>query len=221
MSQLKLSLIGMSNVGKTYWSKLLAQNGFTHLCCDDLIEQKLGRELLELGYVGGIADMAKWLGQPYDERFAANQKRILQMETDVMREIIAWLEDGSQTGNIVVDTTGSVVHLDPAIRRQLSKLTTVVYLEAGREMEQEMFQLYIAEPKPVVWEDKFQVKNGETQLEALARCYPELLEYRSGLYEAMARVTIPREVSLAMTGAGVASFLAYLEKPGRPRRMPG
>jgi shikimate kinase len=208
---LRLALIGMSNVGKTYWAKLLAQDGFAHICCDDLIEQKLGHELLELGYVGGIADMAKWLGQPYDERFAANQQRYLQLETDVMQEIIASLEDGSQTGNIVVDTTGSVVHIDPAIRQKLSGLTTVVYLEASGEMQQEMFQLYIAEPKPVVWEDKFKVKAAETQLEALVRCYPELLGYRSGLYAATSHVTLPREASLAMTSSGVASFLAYIK----------
>jgi len=209
--KLRLSLVGMSNVGKTYWSRLLARDGFTNICCDDLIEQKLGHELLELGYVGGIADMAKWLGQPYDERFEANQRRYLQLETDTLREIIASLENDDQSGNIVVDTTGSVVHTDPAIRRKLSELTTVVYLEASGEMRQEMFQLYIAEPKPVVWEDKFNIQAKETNIEALTRCYPELLEYRSGLYEAMSHVTIPWETSLAMTGAGVAAFLAYIK----------
>ncbi|HEY5152820.1 MAG TPA: hypothetical protein VII55_02500, partial [Candidatus Saccharimonadales bacterium] len=189
--KLRLTLVGMSNVGKTYWSKLLAREGFTNICCDDLIEQKLGHELLELGYVGGIADMAKWLGQPYDERFAVNQRRYLQLETDALQEIIASLEDGSLTGNIVIDTTGSVVHTDSAIRRKLSALTTVVYLEASGEMRQEMFQLYIAEPKPVVWEDKFNIKPTESNIEALVRCYPQLLEYRSGLYDEMSHVTVP------------------------------
>ena len=37
---LKVSLIGMSNVGKTYWAKRLADTGFLHVNCDALIEEK-------------------------------------------------------------------------------------------------------------------------------------------------------------------------------------
>src|SRR3954471_24776883 len=90
--ELVLSLVGMSNVGKSYWSKRLIGAGFTHICCDDLIERELGNELFELGYAGGIADMAKWLGQPYDRQFPLNQQRYLQLETDTMNTIIAELQ---------------------------------------------------------------------------------------------------------------------------------
>ena len=206
-----ITLVGMSNVGKTYWSKkLVADAGFTHICCDDIIESELGDELLDLGYSGGIADMAKWLGQPYDPQFAANQSRYLQLEIDTMHTIIAELETGTLKGKVVIDTTGSVVHTNHRIRQKLRDLTTVVYLEATPEMREDMFKLYIAEPKPVVWGDIFQVAPGEDNQKALARCYPKLLEYRSRLYAEMADITLPRDVSLGLER--VEAFLDYLQK---------
>jgi len=210
IGQLRLSLVGMSNAGKSYWSqRLAAEAGFTHLCCDDLIERELGNELLELGYSGGIADMAKWMGQPYDKQFPVNQQRYLDLETDTLRTIMAELQNSTLKGNIIIDTTGSVVHTSPAIRHKLSELTTVIYLEATKAMRHQMFELYIKEPKPVVWGDIFKAEKGESDNEALARCYPELLKYRSTLYAEMADVTVPRNTSLAL--ADSAAFLAYVK----------
>ncbi len=207
--ELRLTLVGMSNVGKTYWSQLLAKKGFNHFNCDDLIEEKLGNELIELGYSGGIADMAKWLGQPYDKQFPNNQQRYLQLEVETMEEIIEGLEKDTLKGSTVIDTTGSVVHTSSAIRDKLSAQTTVVYLEATPEMRHEMFELYIAEPKPVVWEDLFKKATGESDKEALARCYPQLLEYRSKHYSEMSDVTIQRDVSLKLPGP--EAFLEYIK----------
>lgn len=196
---LTLTLVGMSNVGKSYWSGQLArQSGFHHYCCDDLIEAELSDVLQELGYKG-IADMSKWLGQPYDERFAANQQTYLDLESATLRAVISELEQGRTQGNTVIDTTGSVVHTDPKIQAKLNELTTVIYLEATDDMREEMFKLYIAEPKPVVWGDIYKPETGESPQEALARCYPDLLSYRSKRYAAMSSVTIPRTKSLQLT----------------------
>ena len=38
---MKISIVGMSGSGKTYWSKKLESEGFKRFCCDDLIEEKL------------------------------------------------------------------------------------------------------------------------------------------------------------------------------------
>jgi shikimate kinase len=199
----------MSNVGKTYWSKRLAEEaGFTHICCDDLIEAEVADVLKELGYNGGIADMAKWLGQPYDQQFTKNQQKYLDLEIATMQNIIERLEQGSLDGNTIIDTTGSVVHTSPEIRARLHALTTVVYLEATANMRHEMFKLYIAEPKPVVWGDIYRPKSGESPQAALARCYPKLLAHRSGLYAKMSHVGIPRETSLAIASA--SDFLSYI-----------
>lgn len=208
--KLALTLVGMSNVGKTYWSKQLAQSqGFTHLCCDDLIEAELSDVLQELGY-SGIADMAKWLGQPYDPQFPTNQQKYLDLEIQTVQDIINQLEAGSLEGNTVIDTTGSVVHTSPEICEKLDELTTVIYLEATPAMQEEMFKLYIAEPKPVVWGEIYSPKAAEKPEEALARCYPKLLAYRSQLYAKMSHVTIHRETSLGMKN--VDEFLSYVKK---------
>ncbi len=207
--ELVLTLVGMSNVGKSYWSKRLAQeSNFNHICCDDLIESELSDVLAELGYKG-IEDMSKWLGQPYDKRFAKNQQRYLDLEVATLQKIISDLEQGYHTQNTVIDTTGSVVHTSPEILEKLTALTTVIYLEATPDMQDEMFKLYVTEPKPVVWGDIYKPEISETQQQALARCYPKLLAYRSGLYAGMSQVTIHRQTSLGMPGPN--AFLDYIK----------
>jgi shikimate kinase len=189
---LALTIVGMSNVGKSYWSEHLAsEKGFQHICCDDMIEAELGDVLTELGYKG-IADMSKWLGQPYDERFAANQQTYLDLEKAGVEAIVGQLEQGAFKQNLVVDTTGSVVHIDPTVRNKLKDLSLVVYIETPPDEQQKMFEKYLAEPKPVVFGDVFQPEAGETGEQTLARCYPKLLAKRSALYAEMADITILR-----------------------------
>jgi dephospho-CoA kinase len=130
-----LSLVGMSNVGKSYWSRLLGRRDFEVVCCDDKIEEQLGSELHTLGYSGGIRDVARWMGQPYDQQFAKNQARYLQLETEVTTQAMEDIDEERHIGNVVVDTTGSVVHLEPALRRRIQEVTTVVYLAASEEMK--------------------------------------------------------------------------------------
>ncbi len=184
---MQLSLIGMSNVGKTFWSKRLAEVGWQHINCDDLIEAKLEPELKALGY-SGLADMSRWMGQPYDERYSTNQSHYIEIETEVMEEIISVLKNSEQK-NIVIDTAGSVIHTQAHICESLHTLTTTVYLEATPEMKEHMFQQYIANPKPVVFNGIYKPLPGESQQKGLERCYHNLLEYRSNLYSQYADVT--------------------------------
>lgn len=190
-NQVVLSLVGMSNSGKSYWSEQLAQGrDFKRICCDNLIESELGGVLSKLGYKG-INDMSKWLGQPYEERFAVNQQTYLDLESATIEAILRELEQKPPKTNLVIDTTGSVVHLGEAVRNRLHDLSLVVYLQAPPGQEQEMFERYLAEPKPVVFGDMYRPEPGEDSQTALARCYKDLLAYRNSLYEAMADVVIP------------------------------
>ncbi len=205
--ELALTLVGMSNVGKSFWSTSLTHTeGFSVIGCDDLIEAELGTVLQEAGLNGGITDVAKWMGQPHDLRFAANQQTYLDLETMTIRRTIDRLKQPPLGGNIVVDTTGSVVHTSGELCEDLASHSTVVYLEATAEMQQAMFELYIAEPKPVVWGDVYCGQTDKSPQDALARCYPELLSRRSGLYRQMAHVIIPRQMSLDLDSG--ADFLA-------------
>lgn len=190
-NHLVLSFIGMSNIGKTYWSKKLHNISFRHFSCDDLIEAKLGPILNKLGYTG-IEDVSRWMGQPYDQRFETNQQKYLSLEQEVMEDIFTQVKNGKKQ-NTIIDTTGSVIHTNENICERLKQSAMVVYIEAPESMKEEMFKKYLEEPKPVVFGDVYNPKDNETETQTLSRCYRELLDFRSALYFKCADVIIPRE----------------------------
>lgn len=181
-----LTLIGMSNIGKSYWSKrLAAEQGFLHICCDDLILKELDAELKPYG-----GDLGKWMGQPYESHYREREKRYLDVETEIMLNIIDNLERNPDR-KTVVDTSGSVIYLAPEVCHRLADVSVVVYLQVPQQMHEEMYQIYIRNIKPVIWDKVFECKEGETNEAALARCYRNLLTYRAKLYEKYATITLP------------------------------
>src|ERR1039457_799049 len=107
---MKISLIGMSGSGKSYWSKQLEKKGFKRFGCDDMIEKKLHIDLNRLG-LNGIHDVAKWMGYPYEKKYKTANKKYLDLEKQIMREILYFLKNEAKTDeNIVIDTTGSVIY---------------------------------------------------------------------------------------------------------------
>lgn len=186
---MKISLIGMSNSGKSYWSKKLEKNGFIRLCCDDYIEEKLGSKLRKLGY-RGIADVSKWLGQPYDKRYQSNSKIYLDYEKESIIKFIDQIRIDYINRNIIIDTTGSVIYTGSDILKQLKGNTKVVYLETPQKVQDEMYKSYIKEPKPVLWRKSFYKLNDEDDLSALKRCYPEFLKYRTKKYKSLADISL-------------------------------
>lgn len=186
---MKISLIGMSGTGKSYWAKKLETKNFKRFCIDDLIEEKLGEELKNLGF-NGISDVAKWMGQPFDKQYPTTSKRYLDLEQEVLDNVLQSIEKVNDQENIVIDTTGSVIYLHPSFLKKLSRLTTVVFLETPESVKQQMYQLFLKEPKPLIWGNIFHIKKNETENNALKRCYPELLAYRTKQYEQLADVTL-------------------------------
>lgn len=180
----------MSNVGKTYWSMKLVSTGFRRFGIDEMIKEKLEEELKETGF-SGIEDVAKWMGQPYDERYPDASKKYLDAETETVKEIVQQLENNSSLKeNIVIDTTGSIIYTGDEIMMKLAKLTTVVYLDTPESVRQEMYESYLWNPKPVIWGSSFQKLDGESCQEALRQCYPQLLNYRAKQYKKYAHITL-------------------------------
>lgn len=180
----------MSNVGKTYWSKKLDAVGFRRFGCDDMIEEKLEKELKNAGF-NGISDVAKWLGQPFEPQHKKNSKKYLEIERSVMCKIIDRLRyHVTYHDNIIVDTTGSVIYHDEKILSQLRNLTKIVCLETTKEVHQQMYKLYLKEPKPVIWGESFRKQNGESDIDALRICYPKLLQYRASRYHNWADIMV-------------------------------
>lgn len=189
--KLILSFIGMSNVGKTFWSKKLASCGFQHINCDDLVEIKLASKLKKIGY-SGIKNVSRWMGQPYNKKFFKNQEKYLDFEREAMKNIFLSLKNRKR-GNAVIDTTGSVVHLDKNIFSELKKHALVVYIKTTKTTREEMFRRYVKNPKPVVFGDIFVIKKGESRRHALQRCYLKLLNTRSRLYAKYSDIVISAE----------------------------
>ncbi len=205
-NKLRISIIGMSNVGKTRRAKSMVADpvlNFLFLNSDDLIEAKLQPFLEGKGFKG-VDGVAAWMGQPYEARYPETQRLFLKFEESAMAEI-----DFSIDKNIVVDTTGSVIYLPETVLDELKKKTIVVYLEATEDIKKLLFERYISNPKPVVWGSSFNKLSGETDLDALKRCYPKLLEFRAAKYAELADITISHSVLRDTTGK---QFLGEVRK---------
>lgn len=175
-----LSLIGMSNVGKSYWSKRLeTEKGFQRFCCDDMIQERLG-----------VDDLSAWMGMPYSADFTERENRYLEIEADVLAFII---DEIGRHDRVVIDTTGSVIYLDPEILNRLSTMSRVVYLRTTDQDLADMIETFFACPKPVVWGECYSCSVDEHPEQALRRCYPSLLDHRASRYHELAHVSVSRQ----------------------------
>jgi len=185
----RLSLIGMSGSGKSYWSRKLAGRGFRRFCCDDLIAARLAPELVQSD--GSTLTVGEWLDFPYQPHYREREALYLAHEVAVLTEILdhcdVW---GDREGNVVVDTTGSVVYTGEELLARLRRCTAVVHLATPAGVRERMLAAYLAKLRPVLWRGVFERQVGETAEQALARCYPVLLTSRERLYAQCAHVTI-------------------------------
>src|ERR1700688_1149700 len=185
----RLALVGMSGSGKSFWAKKLAAAGWTSVCCDDLIEERLAPRLAAGGY-SGINGVAAWMGWPNSMTYVQREAEYLAEEIGVMDEFLNNLEKDTTGTPIVLDTTGSVIYAQNNILMRLRRQMTVVHL-ANTENEQRLLvERYLNDPKPVLWRGTFHVKDQETPRETVARCYPLLIAARSKSYETLAHCAV-------------------------------
>jgi shikimate kinase len=178
----------MSGVGKTFWTKRLAQAGRPTICCDDRIEQRL-RSRLESGGYAGIHGVASWMGWPDSSAYAEREADYLAEEIATLDEVLTDLER-NPSSELILDTTGSVIYTGNNLLRRLRRQMSIVYLVASAEEQQLLMERYLGDPKPVLWRGAFQPKKGETPRETVARCYPILIAARRQSYEALAHCTL-------------------------------
>lgn len=178
---LKIAFIGMSNIGKSHWSQALRDyKKFSVVSVDNEIEKNLG--------LADMAEMAAWMGYPFEEKYVTHAQEYLDLEADKTRVEIP-------EGNFILDTTGSVIYLRPDIWNFLRENFLIVCFDASEEMRQEMAALYFEEPKSIVWGNDFNMQEGELGIDALRRCYPGLLNNRKKLYRELGEVFVPGEFS--------------------------
>ena len=180
-----LALIGMSNIGKSHWAKRLSQVGYLRHTVDDMIAAKFSDQ-----NISDVNHLAKWLGQPWSEGYSEREEVYLDLENQCVLEAIELAQAAGPEENVVIDTTGSMFYTPQSTIDKLTDTAKIVYLMAPQHLQRRMLQKYIDEPKPVIWGSLFNQKSSETRGQALARCYLELLNWRTKTYEKYAEVTI-------------------------------
>lgn len=188
---MRIALIGMSGSGKSFWSSVLSHHGFKAFGCDD----EIGRHLTETGTISdfSIDSLGRWMGFPFTPGYAKREAHYLALEARIMDEMLSSLEDppvNDTSTSIVIDTTGSVIYTGDAIMKRLRKQTVVVYLSLPTRYREALRQAYIANPRPVVWQQHFLKNPGENDRDALMRCYYDLLEDREARYRQNAHLEI-------------------------------
>jgi len=207
-SRTRLALIGMSGVGKTFWAKKLAAAGWPAISCDDLIENKLSRQLASGGHAG-INGVAAWMGWPDSSTYAEREAQYLAQEMAALDEVLTQLEQQPDK-SLVLDTTGSVIYTGNNLLLRLRKRITVVHLAASAQEQQLLIERYLNDPKPVLWRGAFQPRSGEAPRETVARCYPTLIAARRQSYQALAHCSL-EVAALRAPSLDAASFLAMIQ----------
>lgn len=177
---MRITLIGMSGIGKSHWSEKLAETGYERICCDDLISAKLAAELGQA--TSTVFEMGEWMGFPYEPTYEERAAKYLSYEIEVLTEIVQKFASGQMPANVVIDVTGSVIYVGQELFARLRRYTTVVHLSTTPDIHQQMLQAYLANPRPVLWQGLFQIEPGETHTQTFERCYPRFLLFREKLY---------------------------------------
>ncbi|GGX58907.1 hypothetical protein GCM10011309_05430 [Litorimonas cladophorae] len=183
-NRLKIALVGMSNIGKSYTGMRLATGfDFDLIEVDTLIREQLGQ--------GSMEDFAAWQGQPYSEGYSEREKQSIALESKATKQAL-----NHQGGNAVLDTTGSVIYTDDDVRESLTKDWFVVYISASGDAIERLKVQYFKQPKPLIWNNFYQRKINQSQDEAILESYPKLLAARAKAYAALADLTIGSDVIL-------------------------
>ena len=185
---LRIALIGMSGTGKSYWTHRIAAAGYPSVSSDAQIEERLAR-VLQAGGFTGINGVAAWMGWPDSAEYAERESQYLQAEIESLEEVLDDLEKNPEH-ELVLDTSGSVIYTGNHLLHRLRKQMTVIHLAASADEQQLLIRRYLEDPKPVLWRGAFQPKKGETPLETVARCYPQLIGSRSQSYVALAHCAL-------------------------------
>jgi len=186
-NRLRIALVGMSNIGKSYTGMRLAKAlNFNLIEVDKLIWEALGQ--------GSMADFASWQGQPYSEGYAEREAKSIAMESDATATAIA-----NPVGNAILDTTGSIIYTDKLVQEKLLNDWYIVHITASEEAVEMLKVQYFNHPKPLIWNNHYVCKPDQLPDDAILECYPGLLASRAKAYEALSDSSIGSELILDTT----------------------
>lgn len=168
-----ITLMGMSGVGKTYLSCLLAKQGWFHYSCDlEIGTRLLGDEIVQTlshssgmirpntitaedlsmlsEYVGRLGDTAQG-GLPLAE-FKRRQKKYYDAECQSLRDLPAIVKHAHAKGftQVVNDSTGSLCEIDDeTLIASIDEHSLIVYIKANAQEEQNVLRRAQEYPKPM------------------------------------------------------------------------
>ncbi len=193
---LRIALIGMSNIGKSYTAaRIVKAAGFTCYDVDKEIQNRLDNPSMD--------EMAKWMGHPYEDGYSEKAAEYLALESELS------MAAGKQAGNVVLDTTGSVIYIADVAKRTLKEQFLIIYIRASADDIETLIDRYFAYPKPTIWGDVYAQIEGKTQSESLLACYPELLDIRTKQYADFADIVIDAKklANPDMPGCDILPFI--------------
>lgn len=193
---MRLSFVGMSNGGKSYRSRVLANEG------DFLWYQVDGDIQKELGFKDQD-EISAWLGHPTSPTYREREQIYLNLENKFTSRAAM----SAHGKNLVFDTTGSVVHLSSETHNALRDNTLVVHLDVGDDSLDEMLERFFKEPKPLAWSSFFSKTDTESEDEALRRSYPILLAERLRRYRNLAHINLPAKDFRHRSGADTLALI--------------
>ena len=176
-------LVGMSGVGKSFRARELGRAGALVIDCDAEIAGRLVELVTPEPGEAPVLALGRWMGLPSSEGYRAREARYLALESEVTAS--AARRATETQGRVVIDTTGSVVHLGFQILEALRAAGRIMYLRSPVDGAETMLARYLAEPKPVVFGEAW--IDGEPDL---AAAYRRLLSWRAGRYATLADETI-------------------------------
>jgi len=179
--ELKIALIGMSNIGKSHLAKQLKdQFSFESIEVDRVIQSHLGKT--------NMADHAAWLGHPYSDGYAAREAEAIKLETRATAQAADICLSGA---NSVLDAPGSVIYVDETLINLIQTQFFCVYIKAAETDIQRLKALYYTNPKPLIWKDNYKAKRGEDSDKSVMASYEGLLHARAIKYQALSDLTLP------------------------------
>lgn len=176
-------LLGMSGIGKSYHAKKLKRlHGYKLFSIDDMIATALHK--------GDVHTVATFLGAPYEEEYGKRSSTYLKLEEEFTREALMYAS-AHPNEKIVIDTTGSVVHLSTETLVHIKSFKNSIFLDTKRTLIDAMISLYLRQPKPVIWGQFAKLfKNKKEYKTTVKELYPKLLYMRRRKYMSYSRITI-------------------------------
>ncbi|WP_017930445.1 nucleoside/nucleotide kinase family protein [Robiginitomaculum antarcticum] len=191
---LRLAFVGMSNIGKSYAGRAMA----------DAFDLRIYENDAQIAQTFGLVDMqalADWMHYPdhphHDERAA----RYITEETGLIKKAL------KPSKGAIFDLTGSAIYCDPAVLSALKQDALIVHISASERDITRLKDLFFENPKPLIWRSAFTTSANEDSKSAMRRCYPELLESRKSAYIALADISIPSKRFRDMSGEAIAALI--------------